>query len=187
MNKKIERSGLILGIIVFVVLIVIGIWWYGQSSATSNDMSATVNKQTVAVDVYSTKSVNAIIESSPDLSTYASYFTSTGVSSLTSGNGPYTIFAPTNVAFSHQKTGSISGLGAAAQKRLVEYHIVTDRALDPKALYFGTVQAMSGDMLNFSDNQAGEPQVNSSFITHAYKGSNGVVYAISEVLLPPSK
>ena len=198
MNKKLEQSGLILVIIVLVVLVVVGLWWYygTLSSLATNEISAstlvpvsptTAQKSAVAVDVDSNESVSAIIARLPDTSAFASYYANTGVSAQLKGVGPYTIFVPTNTAFSHQAMGSISGLSATAQKRLVEYHIVTGRAVDANAQFFGTIEAMSGDVLNFSDNQAGEAQVNSSFITHAYKGNNGVVYLISEVLLPPTK
>jgi uncharacterized surface protein with fasciclin (FAS1) repeats len=193
MNKKLEKSGLILAIIVLIAVIVVGVWWYyGQStmSSTSTNLSTTTPttvQKSVAIDRDSNESVNAILASLPDASAFYSYYTATGVSSLITGKGPYTVFVPTNEAFGLEKSGSISGLSATAKKRLVEYHIVKDRAVSANASFFGSVQALSGDTLNFSDNEAGEPQVNSSFITHEYQGNNGVVYVISEVLLPPTK
>ena len=51
----------------------------------------------------------------------------------------------------------------------------------------GVIQALSGDPLNFSDTSTNIPQVNSSIIGGEYQGSNGVVYLINGVLLPPQK
>lgn len=200
MNKKIEKSGLILSIIVILVLILLGVWWSQKTlvnNAPNNNTTTVVTNQAtttqvngkvvVGVDKKTTQTVSSIIAGIPDVSTFASYLTSTGVSTLTKGTGPYTIFVPVNSAFGQLPAGSISKLDAAGKKRLVEYHIVANRAIDIDALSFGTIQALSKDMLNFSANQAGEPQVNSSFVLHEYKGSNGIVYMVSAVLLPPKK
>jgi uncharacterized surface protein with fasciclin (FAS1) repeats len=93
---------------------------------------------------------------------------------------------PTDGAVSQLPAGTISGLSAAAKKRLVEYHIVTGRAVDVDAENSGSIQALSGDALNFSLGTNNTPMVNSSITVTEYKASNGVVYLIDNVLIPPT-
>ena len=83
-------------------------------------------------------------------------------------------------------TGTINDLDGAQLKRLVEYHIISGKEIDVNAETAGTVMALSKDLLNFSKNPGDvSARVNSSVVLHAYKTSNGVVYIIGTVLLPP--
>jgi len=82
--------------------------------------------------------------------------------------------------------GAISKMSAAAAKRLIEYHIVSGREIDPSTEVSGSIQALSGDMLNFSLGTGNIPLVNSAIIVAAYRAQNGIVYLIDNVLIPPS-
>ncbi len=119
--------------------------------------------------------------------TFASYLRTTGVVKTLTGAGPYTVFAPTDSSFALLAKGSISGLGALAQKRLVEYHVVSGKLLDADAVYSGIYYALSRDALNFSvPINSGKVYINSATVVGQYKASNGIVYMISSVLFPPT-
>ena len=55
-----------------------------------------------------------------------------------------------------------------------------------KAQSSGSIQALSGDALNFTFGTDNIPMVNSAILITEYKGSNGVVYLIDNVLVPPT-
>ncbi len=130
-------------------------------------------------------SVIGVLAGIPEASTFNAYLHSTGVSSQLR-SGSYTLFVPTNAAVAALPKGTISGLSASAQTRLVQYHIVSDKTLDNDALISGTYQAMSRDTLNFNVNiQTGTSYVNSGKIIKQYKASNGIIYLVSSVLFPP--
>jgi uncharacterized surface protein with fasciclin (FAS1) repeats len=182
-------------IIVVVILVVLGLWWVSsnQSVNSATDMSTSTAATTTtttsggpAVTDRSSDTVNAIVASLGGVSEYQSLFSSTGVSGLIGAGGQFTIFVPTNAAFAALPGGTISNMTAAQLKRLVEYSVVDGRAIQPGAEMSGMVQAYSGDALNFSDTN-NIAMVNSSIITAEYKASNGVVYVINTVLLPPQK
>ncbi len=191
MNNK--NRDVWIGVIALVVIGGLGIWWLmsnGSSSPTSTTATTTTTTTTTVQGPQtidrSSQSVVAIAESISGASDFASWLSSTGVAAMLTGPGPYTIFVPTDGSVSQLPTGTISGLSAAAKKRLVEYHIVSGRAIDVTAQTAGTIQALSGDSLNFSDNATNIPMVNSAIAITEYKGSNGVVYLIDNVLIPPT-
>ncbi|MCR4333619.1 MAG: fasciclin domain-containing protein [Patescibacteria group bacterium] len=196
MNNK--GLWLVVGIIVLAILA----WWLwsgsqeggflgtinGQVSTSTNlggeggmaAQSGTVSTARRASDVAS------IASSISGASTFASLFASTGVKAAITGPGPYTIFVPTDGAISLLSSGTISGMSAAEKKRLIEYHVISGRAVDPAGIERGSLQALSGDALNFEVSDLDETaRVNSAFAIKAYQGTNGVVYLISGVLLPP--
>lgn len=201
-----ERSniGWIIGGIVVLILIIGGMWWLAGSNAgtsqstvasstlpdassTAQDVSTT-DAQPVAVASGTGGSVVSVLGGIPDASIAANLFNQSGVASMVSGKGPYTLFVPDNEAFSAVPPGTLSTLTAAQFKRLVEYHVIVGRALNVDAVSSGSVQALSKDPLNFQVNlQNGTANVGSAYVLREYKAQNGVVYLISAVLIPPQK
>lgn len=191
------NRGLWVGVIAIIVVAALGWWWIAanqQVNTSTNSATATSTAATstasgggsLSITTRNSDTVKSIVASLPSASEYESLFTSTGVATTMGAGGQFTIFVPTNAAFASLPSGTISKMTAAQLKRLVQYSIVNGRAIDPSGQVSGAIQAYSGDPLNFSDNN-NIPMVNSSIITAEYKGSNGVVYLINEVLLPPEK
>ncbi len=156
------------------------------SVATTTVASSTPVSQTPQAVNRTSQSVVTVAEHITGATEFASLMATSGVAALLKGPGPYTIFVPTNAAFSQLPRGTISQLSASGVKRLVEYHIVSGRAVDPSAEASGSIQALSGDMLNFSLGTDDIPLVNSAILISAYKANNGIVYLIDNVLIPPS-
>lgn len=195
-NNQSNVFGWVVGIIV-VVLIVLGLWWFLQSgqqaapaengNATTTTQVATTTQETGGAQAVSSETrastVNAIVASLPNASRFASLYSSTGVSASVTGKGPYTVFVPTDSALA---AANLSGMTAAQQKRLVQYHVVSGKMLDLDAVSTGNHQALSKDPLNFQvQPQTKIAYVNSGYAITQYKASNGIVYVISAVLIPP--
>ena len=204
MNK---RTDIWIGIIALIIICGLGMWWLfanSQMEMLSLDMAATSTRATTtAPSVHiaaskgtsvqkpipvdrSSQSVVAIAENLTGASLFASMLSNTNVASALMGPGPFTIFVPTNAAFSQLPQGSISGLSSSAKLRFIKYHIIVGRAVDPSAQLSGTIQAFSGDALNFSLGTDNIPLVNSAIVVSTYKAKNGVVYLIDNVLIPPT-
>jgi uncharacterized surface protein with fasciclin (FAS1) repeats len=188
-----EHKGVWVGLVAIVIVVALGLWWISanQSVNSSTQGASTVATTTTSgtgptVTDNSNSNVASIVASLSGASRFQSLFASTGVSSLIKANGQYTIFVPTDGAFSSLLSGTISKMTAAQLKRLVEYHVVSGRAIQGGTEVSGAIQALSGDALNFS-NTNNIPMVNSSILVSEYKGSNGVVYVINNVLIPPQK
>lgn len=189
-----------IGVIALIIIAGLGIWWLSSANQSNGSINATMATSTAtstaatssAQNIQEPQAVNrgsqtvaAIAENISGASEFASLLTSTGVAAQLKGPGPYTVFVPTDGAFSQLPAGTISGLSAAAKKRFVEYSIVSGRAVNVTAEFSGSIQALSGDALNFSFNATNIPMVNSGILITEYKASNGVVYLIDNVLIPP--
>ncbi len=124
-----------------------------------------------------------------------------GLTDTLKGNGPFTVFAPTNEAFSKLPAGTLDSLNLLANKDelvdLLTYHVVAgkltsrDLALavaraDGKA----TITTVEGDELTISINESKNLQItdskgNVALVTmFDVEQSNGVVHVINNVLLP---
>ncbi len=73
--------------------------------------------------------VAAVVTSNEDLSTLTSALEAAGLTEALSGDGPYTVFAPTNETFAALPAGELERLLAAPDElaQLLSYHVVADR------------------------------------------------------------
>lgn len=109
-----------------------------------------------------------------------------GLVDALSGTGPFTVFAPTNAAFTalfaQLGISGIDNLTAEQLTPILTYHVVSGNVLST-ALSNGQVPTLSGKSLNV--NISGGVKVNDSEVVAAnIQGSNGVVHVINKVLLP---
>ncbi len=199
-----RNKGIWVGSVAILVVAALLTWWIVAqrplststgigNAATSTEESPAFGGATSGSNVTVTKvnrssqTVNAIIAGLSGTSQFRSLYSSTGVSASISSTGKYTVFVPTNGAFAQLAGGTVSNMSAAEKKRLIQYHVVSGRAVDVDAEVAGTIQALSGDELNFSYAENKIPLVNSAIIITEYMGKNGIVYLVDNVLLPPKK
>jgi|SRR5665213_1525782 len=192
MNQS--NRGLWIGVIVIVIIAALGLWWIASSqpagmgtNATSTAATSTGTSGGPAVTNETGTSVQAIVASLSGASNFQSEFVSTGVSAIVGASSTkYTVFVPLDTAYSNVTKGTISKMTGAQLKRLVEYQVVSGKEIQVGTQTLGNVTALSGDPLNFSDTN-NVPMVNSAIVVSEYKGSNGIVYVINDVLIPPQK
>lgn len=182
----------VIGLVV-VLLIGLGVWWYvGGMTPTTTDGTATTTPNGTATTTGNTPAVTtenrtgstvaAVVAGLSGSSQFSALLAASGVS--LSGAGPYTVFVPTDSAVS--ATAALNGMTAAQKKRLVQYHIVTGKMLDLDAVSSGNHMALSKDALNFNVNaQTKIAYVGDGYAVRQYRASNGIVYVISAVLIPP--
>lgn len=190
-------------IIGVVVVAAIAVWWvmaqepiampFISAASTTSAGAASTSESASAPSGYpvqkTARDVVSIVNGLSNGTQFASLLRSSGVGAAikTGASNHYTIFVPTNAAFSQLPRGTISTMTGAQLKRLVQYHIVANRAIDVSAESTGTIEALSGDPLNFSLSASKIPMVGSAIVAGEYQGTNGIVYLISGVLLPPQK
>lgn len=208
LDIKRKRGGVWPIIVGACVVAALGLWWIAAGvpldswtpfvggthasstpeAAASSTASAAPGHVTVVRGSKKTD-VAAIVASIPEASRFNSLFRSSGVAATigTGSGSSYTVFVPTNGAFAQLPAGTVSDMSTAEKLRLIQYHVVSGRAIDVDALRAGTVEALSRDALNFSFGTDNIPMVNSAIVVARYEGKNGVVYLIDNVLLPPKK
>jgi uncharacterized surface protein with fasciclin (FAS1) repeats len=107
------------------------------------------------------------------------------------GEGPFTVFAPTDEAFGLLPEGTLEALAAdpEALSSILLYHVVEGKvmAADVVGLDGQMVAALSGAELAVSVD-AGAVQINdSNVVITDIEADNGVIHVVDAVLLPPSE
>lgn len=136
---------------------------------------------------------NTIVDVAETAGTFTTLLAALDAADMTNalrGEGPFTVFAPTDEAFAKLPEGKIEKLLQPENKdklvALLSYHIVNDqaKASDAEAT---TVTTLGGGDLSITPGE-GVTMVNeATVITPDVEASNGVIHIIDTVLMPPAK
>jgi uncharacterized surface protein with fasciclin (FAS1) repeats len=106
-----------------------------------------------------------------------------------SGDGPFTVFAPTDEAFSKMPEGTVQELlkpeNKAKLAAILKYHVIAGKVTLVNALDAGEGKTLQGAKVGakFED---GRVLINSAQLLNAdIPASNGIIHVIDSVLLPP--
>lgn len=115
--------------------------------------------------------------------------TAAGLAATLKGPGPFTVFAPTDEAFSKLPAGTLENLlkpeNKAMLQRLLTYHVIPGKMLAADVVKVTSAKAVSGDSLPITVSGSvvtvGKARVAKTDIV----ATNGVIHVIDTVLLPP--
>src|SRR6266567_6423358 len=109
-----------------------------------------------------------------------------GTAATLKENGPVTVFAPTDAAFKSAPPGTIEiPIDAGKLGKLLAYHVMQGAATS-KELTTRKAQTLNGANLDIRVAN-GQITVNDAHVIKAdVKASNGVIYVIDKVLIPPA-
>ena len=108
-----------------------------------------------------------------------------GLTTTLNGTGPFTVFAPTNAAFS----AITAPTDPVALGNILKYHVVSGKILSTAlpTSYASGVVTVNGDSIYVKRFPSGNAYVNGVKVETAnVDASNGVVHVIGTVLLPPA-
>lgn len=105
--------------------------------------------------------------------------------------GPYTVFAPTNEAFSKLPAGTVDGLMKPDQKDaladILQYHVSVGIYKEDMFQDGQVIGQVNSQNITISKKD-GKIKINGTAnILAAIPASNGLIYVIDQVLLPPQK
>ncbi len=120
-----------------------------ESMMSSSSMQTSIDSSTSSAS----QSCVAIAESDSNFSTLVSAIQTAGLASTLSGTGPFTIFAPTNAAFSSLPTGVLSYLlsNKTALTQVLEYHVVSGDLMASQVISAKNLTTLEGGSLSVSD------------------------------------
>lgn len=143
-----------------------------------------------------TKNVVEIAQSNSDFSILVQALTrsdlSTNYATVLSGSGPFTVFAPTNAAFSALLTelgvASLNDIPAATLEAVLKYHVVPGKVLSSSLSNGQVVSTLNGATFTIgltggakiTDQQARVANITATDLD----ATNGVVHVIDKVILP---
>ena len=161
-----------------------------KDAGETTDATMTGGQETVKDDV-SQKDVVKIAVGSKDHTTLVAALKQADYVKVLANAGPFTVFAPTNAAFDKLPAGTVDGLMKDDKKadlqNILEYHVAL-------AVY-KTENMQDGQTINMAnlDNitlgvKDGKVMVNGTAnVVATIPASNGIIYVIDAVLLPPAK
>ncbi len=170
----------------------------GTAFAESHAMAE--NPMVGGAAMFADKTIVENAVNSADHTTLVAAVMAAGLVETLSGEGPFTVFAPTNDAFAALPAGTVETLllpenlatlqkvltchvvAAAAMSDAIAGMIADDGGLHPVPTVGGcTLQAaMNGDMITLTDETGGVATVTIADV----RQSNGVIHVIDKVLLP---
>jgi uncharacterized surface protein with fasciclin (FAS1) repeats len=123
-------------------------------------------------------------------SKFSQMLDSCGANDLLNADSEFTVFVPTDEAFSKISASQMENLmnesGLVSLRRFVSYHIVPGRLMAPNFRGHKTRVTATGDEVKFSD--VGFLKVNESNIqARNIDAANGLIHAIDSVLWPPMR
>ncbi len=105
------------------------------------------------------------------------------------GEGPFTVFAPTDAAFAALPAGTLDGLlkDPAALKKILLYHVVSGAVTADKVVGLTSATSVEGSPIAISVKD-GAVYLNGSakVVMPDVMASNGVIHVIDKVILPPA-
>jgi len=144
---------------------------------------------TVLAPTSLTSNIVDLAVATDDLSTLVAAVTAAGLGDALSGDGPLTVFAPTNEAFAALPEGTVESLllpeNIDQLTDILTYHVVAANAAS-SGLSSGSVETLNGDSVEVTVSDGGV-MVNDATVTTAdIIASNGIIHIIDKVLMPPT-
>lgn len=168
-------------IVLFACAIVMNVSLYADSEGYYK------NSKTMEANMATEKNIVAIAQSNSEFSTLVKALVEANLVSVLEGQGPFTVFAPTNAAFAKLPAGTLENLlkpeNKAKLAAILTYHVLPGKVLaaDVKTMKAKTVNGKDLDIkVNGSNVTVNDAKVIKTDIV----GSNGVIHVIDTVLLP---
>ena len=124
-----------------------------------------------------------------NFTTLATALTEAGLVDALKGEGPFTVFAPTDEAFKNLPDGALEGLlkDKEALKNVLLYHVVSGKVSSKEVVDLNQATTLNGSDLKIKTDD-GKVMINDAKVTGAdVMASNGIIHVIDKVLLPPTK
>ncbi len=142
----------------------------------------------VAAQAGGTANVLDVAKEKGNFTTLAKAIEVAGLEGALTGNGPVTIFAPTDEAFAKLPPGQLEALLRPENKdqlvKLLTNHVVPGMALESDDMKrTRSAKTVAGEDVKF-ELVRGRLRVDSARVTGDFNATNGVVVAVDSVLLP---
>lgn len=158
------------------------------SPASESSEVAVHHGQEGVQDEESNPNIVQLAVGNPDLSTLVTAVQTAGLATSLSNAGPFTVFAPLNSAFDKLPKGTVEGLLKPDKSNklsdILGYHTYVGVIKEDQFTDGQTLGMVSGKNIKITIVD-GKPVINGKAkIVATVPASNGIVYAIDEVLLP---
>ncbi|MEM1174944.1 MAG: fasciclin domain-containing protein [Pseudomonadota bacterium] len=135
-----------------------------------------------------------IVDTAADAGTFQTLIAAAkaaGLAGALKGDGPLTVFAPTDEAFSALPAGTIETLLKPENKdqlaTILKYHVIAGKVGSGALADGARLETLAGVDAVISQTEGGFNIENARIVTTDIDASNGVVHVIDRVILPPAQ
>lgn len=135
--------------------------------------------------------IPTVARSAGQFATLVTALEAAGLTSTLRGNGPFTVFAPTDEAFRKLPAGTVENLlkpeNVEQLRSILLYHVVPGRVTASQARRLNSASTVEGRSVRIRS-EGSTLRINSAAVLRAdVPATNGVIHVIDEVLLPPDR
>jgi uncharacterized surface protein with fasciclin (FAS1) repeats len=135
-------------------------------------------------------SIVEIAAGNPDFSTLVAALQAADLVDALSGEGPFTVLAPTNEAFAKLPAGTVETLLKPENKdklvAILTYHVVPGKAMAADVVKLTEVTSLEGDTIAIVASESGVTVDDANVVATDIVASNGVIHVIDAVIMPNS-
>ncbi len=146
--------------------------------------------QSSVQDDESQKNVVQTAIASPDHKTLVAALKAASYLDALSNAGPFTVFAPTDQAFGKLPAGTVEDLVKPENqdnlRNILEYHVYVGTIRENMITDGMSLNQVNGQNVKFGKN-GDKLTVNGASVLATVATSNGIIYVVDQVLLPPTK
>jgi len=165
------------------------------AAACSSDDTSSTDATEASAPAETTETITDVVAGNEDFSTLLAAVEAAGLGETLAGEGPFTVFAPTDEAFEALPEGTLETLLKPKNEELLSsiltYHVVPGEVMaadvesgDVTTVNGATFTVEASDMgVTITDGQGNEVDV----VTTDIVTSNGVIHVIDGVVLPPQE
>lgn len=107
------------------------------------------------------------------------------------GEGPFTVFAPTDEAFAKLPKGTVENLlkkeNLGTLRQILTYHVVPGKVMASKVVGLDNAATVNGQQVDFRVTNSGVMIDNARVVKTDIGTSNGVIHVIDTVIMPSTK
>jgi len=120
--------------------------------------------------------------------TLVAAITAAGLDTALKSAGPFTVFAPSDEAFSKLPSGTIEALleDLSTLRKILEYHVVSGKVTSAEVIKLDKVTTTEGTDVKITSSNDHVKVNNSTVITPDIETDNGIIHVVDTVLLPES-
>ncbi len=139
-----------------------------------------------AVILPSFDTIPAVASSAGTFNTLVAAVKAAGLADVLSGDGPFTVFAPTDEAFAALPAGTVDNLlkpeNLSTLQGILKYHVTAGRMFSEDVVAQSSIETLNGTVTVAT--RGGVRVNNANVVATDINASNGVIHVIDTVLLP---
>jgi len=135
-----------------------------------------------------------IVETAVDagsFNTLVAAVTAADLAETLKGEGPFTVFAPTDEAFAKLPAGTVEDLlkpeNKAKLQAVLTYHVVAGKVMSADVVSLTSAKTVQGQSVTIAANDDGVTIDNAKVVKADIETSNGVIHVIDAVILPAAE